>query len=82
MPIQESINISLIGSRLETLDGLCRAKKKAADEFREAVKQIGQESRCESAVLAKFINSRIAESSDKQAKNTEQLGFLFDNLGM
>ena len=80
--MSESINISLIGGKLELLDGLCRAKKKASDEFREACKAIGQESRCEAAVLAKFINARVAESSDKQAKNTEQLGFLFDNLGM
>ena len=80
MPNQESINISLIGGKLEHLDGLCRAKKLAADEFKEACKAVGQESRCEASVLAKFINARVAESTDKDAKNTEQLSFLYDNL--
>ncbi len=82
MPEQEVINLSLIGGKLEYLDGLCRAKKLASDEFKEACKAIGQESRCEASVIAKFISARIAETSDKQAKIAEQTSFLFDHLGL
>lgn len=79
---QEAINISVIGGKLETLDGLCRAKRAAAKEFSEACKAIGQEARVEASVLAKYINARASESTDKASKQSEQLQLLFTEIGL
>jgi hypothetical protein len=78
----EVVNVSLIGGKLEMLDGLCIAKKKAADEFKEACKAIGREARVEASVLAKFISARIAETSDKASKDAAQLSLLFEEVGL
>ena len=79
---KDAIDLTLIGSKLEYLDGLCRAKRAAADEFKEACKAIGQEARVEASVLAKFVNARVAETSDKAAKDASQLSMLFDEVGL
>ena len=79
---KDAIDLTLIGSKLEYLDGLCRAKRAAADEFKEACKAIGQEARVEASVLAKFVNARVAETSDKQSKDAEQLSLLFSEVGL
>jgi hypothetical protein len=76
------IDLTLIGRRLEHLDGLCRVKRAAADDFREACKAIGQEARVDANVLSKFITARIAETSDKASKSAEQLSLLFTEVGL
>jgi predicted HicB family RNase H-like nuclease len=78
----DSINLTLIGANLEHLDGLCRAKRAAADEFRDACKAIGQEARVEASVLAKFVNARVAETSDKASHDADQLSLLFTEVGL
>ena len=80
--MSDAIDLTLIGSKLETLDGLCRAKRTAATEFKEACKAIGQTSRVEASVLAKFVNARVAGTSDKQSKEAEQLSLLFSEVGL
>lgn len=76
------IDLGIIGAKLEYLDGLCRAKKLAATEFKEACKAIGRDARVEASVLAKFVNARIAESTEKQAHDAEQLSLLFSEVGL
>ena len=78
----DAIDLTLIGGKLETLDGLCRAKRAAADDFKEACKAVGQEARVEASVLAKFITARVAETSDKAAKSADQLSLLFAEVGL
>jgi len=80
--MKDAIDLGIIGSKLELLDGLCRAKKLAAGEFKEACKEVGQEARVEASVLAKFVNARVAETSDKQSKDAEQLSLLFSEVGL
>ena len=79
---KDAIDLTLIGSKLEYLDGLCRTKRAAATDFKEACKVIGQEARVEASVLSKFITARIAETSDKAAKDASQLSMLFDEVGL
>ena len=76
------IDLTMIGSKLEHLDGLCRAKRAAATDFNEACKVIGQEARVEASVLSKFITARVAETSDKAAKHADQLSLLFSEVGL
>lgn len=78
----DAVNLTLIGGKLEHLDGLCRAKRLAATEFRDACKVIGQEARVEASVLSKFITARVAETSDKAAKDAAQLDMLFSEVGL
>lgn len=80
--MNDAIDISLIGGKLEYLDKLCRAKRTAGEEFKEACKAIGQEARCEASVLAAFVNARVAETSDKAAHNAAQLDLLFTEVGL
>ena len=75
------IDLTLIGGKLEHLDGLCRAKRTASDEFKEACKAVGQDARCEASVLAKFVTARVGETSDKAAKSADQLSLLFAEVG-
>ena len=79
---KDAIDLRIIGSKLEYLDGLCCAKRNAATEFKEACKAIGQEARVEASVLSKFITARIAETSDRAAKDAAQLSMLFDEVGL
>ena len=79
---KDAIDLGKIGSKLEYLDGLCCAKRNAAVDFRDACKAIGQEARVEASVLAKFVNARVAETSDKAAKDASQLSMLFDEVGL
>ena len=78
----DMIDLTLIGGKLEHLDGLCRAKRAAADNFKEACKAIGQGARVEASVLSKFITARIAETSDKASHDAEQLSLLFSEVGL
>ena len=79
---KDAIDLTLIGSKLEYLDGLCRTKRAAATDFKEACKAIGQEARVEASVLSKFITARVAETSDKAAKHADQLSLLFSEVGL
>jgi len=79
---KDAIDLTMIGSKLEHLDGLCRAKRAAATDFNEACKVIGQEARVEASVLSKFITARVAETSDKAAKHADQLSLLFSEVGL
>ena len=79
---KDAIDLTLIGSKLEHLDGLCRTKRAAATDFKEACKVIGQEACVEASVLAKFVTARVAETSDKASKDASQLSMLFDEVGL
>ena len=60
----------------------CGSDRLQWTDFNEACKAIGQKARVEASVLSKFITARIAETSDKAAKDASQLSMLFDEVGL
>ena len=57
---KDAIDLGIIGSKLEHLDGLCRAKREAATDFKEACKVIGQSERIADEI-ANAVALRLTE---------------------
>jgi len=71
-------NIEKLQDRIKNLEDLLILKQSANTAYSEAIKEVSEECEVKTTVLRKLIAARIADSTEQEIENTEELLALFE----
>lgn len=78
---QGAINLGALRDNLPKLQESALRAKYAADDYREAVKFVAEQSGLMPAAVRAFVKARISEDAAKPAEKAHQLSMLFEEFG-